>query len=129
MPKVLRAKFHGSDGLFCFINICKLGSFENPFVIITSLSELYYRFKRLILLVQTKEVIYMNYGSSTSSCKLWRLVRFDLILSIGDIYINSQGRITQFINILPWNISNDYEDHPNQQEKAISSVMKWGILL
>ena len=32
---------------------------------ITSLSELYFRFRRFILLVQTKKVISMNYGSST----------------------------------------------------------------
>ena len=66
-PKVLRAKFLGSDGLFCFSNIYKFGSFKNPFAIITSLSELYFRCKRFILLVQTKKVISMNYGSSTSS--------------------------------------------------------------
>ena len=42
-PKVPRAKFQGSDGLFCFISICKFGSFKNPFATITSLSELYSR--------------------------------------------------------------------------------------
>ena len=65
-PKVLRAKFLGSDGLFCFSSICKFGSFKNPFAMITSLSELYSRFRRFILLVQTKKVISMDYGSSTS---------------------------------------------------------------
>ena len=44
----------------------KFGSFKNPFATITSLSELYVRFERFILLVQTKKVISMNYGSSTS---------------------------------------------------------------
>ena len=58
--------FWVSDRLFLFISICKLGSFKNPFATITSLSELYFRF-RFILLVQTKKVISMNYGSSTSS--------------------------------------------------------------
>ena len=53
-------------GLFCFSNICTFGSFKNPFLTITSLSELYFRFRRFILLVQTKKVISMNYGSSTS---------------------------------------------------------------
>ena len=43
------------------------GSFKNPFAAITSLSELYFRIRRFILLVQTKKVISMNYGSSTSS--------------------------------------------------------------
>ena len=35
-------------------SISKFGSFNNPFAIITSLSELYFRFRRLILLVQMK---------------------------------------------------------------------------
>ena len=48
------------------VYICKFGSFKNPFVMITSLSELYFRFRRIILLVQTKKVISMNYGSMTS---------------------------------------------------------------
>ena len=39
-PKVSRAKFLGTDGLFCFTSICKFGSFKNPFAMITSLSEL-----------------------------------------------------------------------------------------
>ena len=65
-PKVPRAKFMGSDGLFCFSSVCKFGSFKNPFATITSLSELYLRFRRFILLVQMKKVISMNYGSSTS---------------------------------------------------------------
>ena len=72
LPKVPRAKFLGSNGLFCFISICKFGSFKNPFATITSLSELYFRFRRFILLVQTKKSISMNYGSSTNSGKPWR---------------------------------------------------------
>ena len=44
-PKVPRAKFLGSDGLFCFSSICKFGSFKNHFAMITRLSELYFRFK------------------------------------------------------------------------------------
>ena len=51
----------------CFISICKFGSFKNPFAMITSLSELYLRIRRFFSLVQTKKVISMNYGSSTSS--------------------------------------------------------------
>ena len=63
---VPRAKFLGSDGIFCFSSIWKFGSFKNPFASITSLSELYFRFRRFILLVQTKNEISMNYGNSTS---------------------------------------------------------------
>ena len=44
-----------NDGLFCFISIFKFGSFKNSFAMITSLSELYFRFRRFILLVQTKK--------------------------------------------------------------------------
>ena len=57
----------------------------------------------------------MNYGSSTSSWKPWRWVRLDLILTMRDIYINSNlnpltkftssSRNTEFKDILPWNIS------------------------
>ena len=50
----------------CQLAILKFGSFENPFVTITSLSELYFRFRGFILLVQTKKVVSMNYGSTTS---------------------------------------------------------------
>ena len=60
-------RFLEVDGLFCFITICKFGSFKNPFATITSLSERYFTFRRFILLVQTKKVISMNYGSSKSS--------------------------------------------------------------
>ena len=31
LPKVPRANFLGSDELFCFISICKFGSFKNAF--------------------------------------------------------------------------------------------------
>ena len=64
LPKVLRAL--RSDGLFCSSSICKFASFKNPFAMITSLSKLYFRFRRFTLLVQAKKVISMNYGRSTS---------------------------------------------------------------
>ena len=66
LSQISKATFLQSDGLFCFISIYKFDSFKNPFVTTTSLSELYFRFRRFILLVQTKMVISMNYGSSTS---------------------------------------------------------------
>ena len=47
-----------------FISICKFGSFRKPFATINSLSELYFRFRRFILLVQTKKVISVNYGGA-----------------------------------------------------------------
>ena len=108
-------QFLGSDGLFCFNSICKFGIFKNPLIMITCLSELYFRFRRFILLVQTKKVISINYGSSTSSWKPWRWLRLDLILTMSNIYINSNlnplikftssSRRIEFKDILPWKIS------------------------
>ena len=67
--QVTRAKFLESNGFFSFISICKIGSFKNPFAKITSLSKLYFRIRRFIFLVQTKKVISINYGNSTSCWK------------------------------------------------------------
>ena len=98
----------------CFINICNFGSF-NSFVTITSLSELYCRFRRFILLVQRKKVISMNCDSWTNSWKPWKWMRLDLILTMRDIYSNSNlnpqtkftsnSKSSQFKDILLWNIS------------------------
>ena len=111
----MRAKFLGSNGLFCFISICKFGNFKNPFATITSLSELYFRNRSFIRLVQTKQLISINYGSGTRSWKPWRWVRLDLIFSARDTYINfnlnpltkfaSSSRSTELKDILPWKIS------------------------
>ena len=139
-PNILRAKFLGSDGLFCFTSICKFGSFKNPFATITSLSELYFRIRRFILLVQTKKVISMNYGSSASSWKPWRRVRLYLRLLMRDIYISSNlntltkftssSRSTKSKDILPWNISQMITNTiPNRSRIVISYVMKQGIPL
>ena len=76
-PEVSRVIFLGNDGFFCFISTCKFDSLKNPFVTITSLSELYFRFRRFVLLVQTK-VVSMNYDSSTGRWKSWRWVRWGL---------------------------------------------------
>ena len=138
MQKVPRTKFLGSDGLFCFISICKFDCFKNSFAMITSLPELYYRF-RFILLVQ-KKVIHMNYGSSASSWKPWRWVRLDLILTMRYIYINpnlnpltkltSSSGSTEFQDILPWYISQMItKTVPINTRTVISYVMKRGIPL
>ena len=62
-------------------------------------------------------------GSSKSCWTPWRWVRFDLILTMRDIYINSNlnpltkftssSRSTEFKTILPG--TNDHKDYPNQQ--------------
>ena len=132
--------FLGSDGPFCFTGIYKFGSFSHPFAMITSMSELRFRFRRFIVLVQTKKVISLKYGSSTSSWKSWRWVRSDLMLSLRDIYINSNlkprkqfptsSRSTEFRDILPCNISQMItKTIPITTRIVISNAMKWGIPL
>ena len=51
-------------------------------------SELYFRIRRFVFLVQMKKVISMNCGSSASCWKPWWWVRLDLIFSMRDIYIH-----------------------------------------
>ena len=134
----MRAKFLGSNGLFSFISLCKFGSLKNHFGTINNLSELYFRIRRFILLVQTKKVISVNYGSSTSSRKPWRWMRLDLIFSMKDIYINSNlnpltkftssSRSTKLKDALPWNISQIItKTIPISTSIVISYVMKRGI--
>ena len=131
-PKVQRAKFLGSDGLFWFSSICKFCSIKNPFAMITSLSEFYFRFRRFILLVQKKKVISLNYASSTSCWKPRRWVRLDLILTIKNIYINSNlNRLTKFTSgstefkdILQWNIS-QRSQRLSKSTRQSSQAMRW----
>ena len=137
LRKVTRAKFLGSNGLFCFISICKFGSFKNPVAMITRLSELYFRIRRFILLMQTKKVISMSCGSSR---KPWSWVKLDLIFSMRDIYINlnlnplikftSSSRSTKLKEILPWNISQMTTKTISINTRlVINYVMKRGIPL
>ena len=122
-----------------FSSIYKFGSFKNSFATITSLSELYFRFRRFILLVQMKKVISMNYDSSTSCWKPWWWVRLDLIFPMRDIYINSNlnlltkftssSRSTKFKDILPWNISQMItKTIPVSMRIVISHTMKRSTL-
>ena len=80
---------------------------------ITSLSELYFRFK-IYSVVTNKKVISMSYGSTTSRWKPWWWMRPDQIFTMRDIYIHSNlntiakftsSRSTTFKYILSWNIS------------------------
>ena len=73
-----------------YYSICNFGSFKKPFATIISLSEIHFRFRRCILLIQTKKVIFMNYSENHGDeWKLWRWARLDLILIMRDIFINS----------------------------------------
>ena len=54
-PKVPRAKFLEVMGSFVLVAyVWQFCSFKNPFAVITSLSELYFRFRGFILLAQMK---------------------------------------------------------------------------
>ena len=90
------------------------------------------------MLVQTKNVTSMNYGSSTSSWKPWRWVRLDLTLVMRGIHVASnQNPLTKFTpctwsteikDILPWNISQMIRKTvPNSKRIVISYAMKWAI--
>ena len=116
-----------------------VGSFKNPFATITSLSELYFRFRRFILLVQIKKMISMNYGCSTSSWKPWRWVGLGLIPLMKDLFNNSNldpltkftssSRSTEFKDILPWNISQLIKKNISiSMRTVVSFAMKWDIL-
>ena len=82
----------------------------------------------------------MNCGSGTSNWKPWRSVRLDLILSMRDIYINSNlnqltkftssSRSTDFKNILTWNISQIItKTVPISTRIVKSNERRWGIPL
>ena len=51
---------------FVLVAYASFAALRTLFAMITSLSEFYFRFRRFILLMQTKKVISLNYASSTS---------------------------------------------------------------
>ena len=137
-PKVPRVKFMGRNVLFYFISIRKFGGLNNPFATITRLSEFNFRIRKLILLVQMKKVISMNYGSSTRSWKPWGWVRLNLIFFMRKKYINSNltsptkftksSRSTEFKDLLPWTLSQMIRKTvPISTRIVISYLMQSGI--
>ena len=128
MPKVLRANFLESDVVFCFSSVIKFGSFKNPFATITSLSELYFRFRRLILLVQTWKVVFINYGSSTSCWKPWRWARLDDISCILHLIYIYLDEIYIYRSIPTWTHSQNSLEAAEVLSLEISShgkSLKW----
>ena len=122
-----------SDRLFCFISIYKFGSFKNPFEIIITLDR-----EDSFCWYKKKKMISMNYGSSTRSIKPWRWVSLDLILTMRDIYINSNlnpltkfissSRSTEFKDMLWWSISQMItKTVPMNTRIVISYAMKQDI--
>ena len=93
---------------------------------------------RSVLLIQTKKVISMNYGSSTNSSEPWRRVRLDLIFMMRHIYIKSNlnpltvftstSRRIELKDIIPWNISRIItKTIPISTKLVISYTMKQDI--
>ena len=83
---LLRTLFPGSNGLSCFISKCKFDSFKNTFAMITSLSELNFRFRRFVLLLQMRKVISMaetseNHGDYRGLISYLWCVIYALILT------------------------------------------------
>ena len=75
-----------------------------------------------------KKVISMNYGTSTSSWKPRRWVRFDLILTMRDIYINFNWKKYIHEPTLLWNISQmTTKTIPISTRIVVSFAMKQGI--
>ena len=126
--------------LFFVYNLSYDVNVDLPFAMITSLSGIYFRSRRFILLVKMKKVISMSYGSSISSSKPWRWVRLEMIFSVRDMYINSnldplikftsRSRSTKLKDILPWSISQMVTKTTLISTRlVISYAMKRGILL
>lgn len=65
------SNFWEATRLFCFVSMSKFANFKNPFAKITSLSKLHFRWRRFILFVQMKEIVFMSYGSNARSWKPW----------------------------------------------------------
>ena len=84
-------------------------------------------------------MIYLRYGSSSSSWNPWRWVRLDFIFKMRDVYINSnlnpltqftsRNRSTELKDILPWSISKMImKIVPISTRIVMSYAIKWGIL-
>ena len=100
---------------------------SRAFLHLTTLSKLYFGFRRFMLLVRTKKSDF--YEQWQQHKQPWKWVRLDLILSMWDIYINSNlnpltkfigsSRSTEFKFYPPMeHLSNDHEEHPNQHKNS-----------
>ena len=94
--------------------------------------------RRFILLLQTKKVVSINYGSITNSWKPLKWVWLDVIFTLRDIYINSNlntltkvtssRRSTEFKEVFLWSISQmTTKTVPISTRIVISYVMKRNI--
>ena len=129
----MRSKFPGGDNSSCSISKCY--RLKKSFATITFLSELEHKQNKFILLVQTKEVIFMGYGRSTSSWKPRRWMRLDLIFMIRGIYINSNlnphtklscsSRDTQVRDVRQRHLWCHHANRPNQHRNIQKLLTSW----
>ena len=130
LPKVLGAKFLGSDWRFCFSSICKFGSFRK-------------------LLQKLPACLNFAFDSEDLFfCELWqqhKLKTTEMSEVWPDTYdegymhqflnpftksTTSSSNSTEFKDILPWNISQMImKTIPVSTRIVISYAMKWGISL
>ena len=92
----MKAKFLGSDLLFCFISICKLGSFKNLSATINSLSKLYFRFNRVYSVGANEKSDFYELWQQYKQLKTMEM-RLELILTMKGIYIDFQPESTKKI--------------------------------
>ena len=139
--KPLESSFWKVMDSFVWLAYSSLAASRTPiFSTITDQSKFYFIFRRFIVLGQTKAVISMNYDSSTSSWEAWRWGRFGMILTRGNININSNwnpftkfmstSRSTEFKDIFPWIVSQIITKAiPISMRIVIMYVMKRGVLI
>ena len=140
-PKVPRDRFLGSNGLFCFISIFKFGSFKNLFEAITSLPELYFRFRKFIHLIKRKAISIRN--------RSWQQHRQLKTMEMGEASPDTfdEGYIYQFQPesthkiheqqqkhwVLRYpsmeHLPNDHEDRPNQHGNSHKQCDETGHLV
>ena len=121
----LWAKFLRNGRFFCFISIWKFGTFKKPFATITSLSELYFRFRGLILLVEAQAA-----EKHRNEWGLTWYLRLRIYKSIPSWTLsqNSLAAEALSLKILPWNIPQMITKNVPISSRIVRSyTMKWGI--
>ena len=119
----------GKWWLFCLLSICKFGSSKNLFAASTSLSEHCFRFRRYVLLVQTKKVISVTYYSSTSSWVCLHIYKEGYINSYLNLLtkFTNSSRSTKVKYIFPWNLSQMITKTIPISTRIIISYGKWKL--
>ena len=130
-PKDPKPSFWKVMNPFSFISICKFASLKDTFAMITSLSKLYFKFRRFI---------FYGLWQLHKQLKTMKMSKAWLILAMRDKYVNSNlnplakftssSRSTVFKDVHPWNISQMITKAVPVSPRIVKSyVMRQGILL